>query len=211
MKDWKIEVQYKTLPKATLPFETLSYISRASKAGTFNTVVPLNAETMDLIRGSEISFIYKGEKRFSGKIVNKTPDFERGVIKFQGLDWTGLIFDREISFMPYDESVYSYDGTDYWDWNVNTPPGRLDELEGSEIIKQILKHYMGDGINDYFFNLDMMDASLTKKRWRFEVETMGNAFGKIASVLEASTTRFGYNWWIDAYKRFWLRRYGDEV
>jgi len=211
IEDWEIEVSFKNLPTYRIPYYSWSYTSRASKPGVFSATMPLNAETMDLLRGSELGFIYKGERMFEGKVVNKTPNFDSGVVALKGLDWNGILFDRQIGFQGYDDSVYAYAGADYWDWNKSKPPGQSVEIEGSALIKLIMRHYLGEDIDDYFFDITNIEAGLTKKKWRFEGESVGESFSKIASVMQASTTRFGYNWWVDAYKRFWLKRFGDSI
>jgi len=219
-EDWEIEVGFRNMPVYRIPWQSFSTTSKASNPGVFDAVIPLNTETMDLLRGSDISFLYKGDRRWSGKILDKTPDFERGVIKLQGTDWNGLIFDRQIAFQAYDTSVYSLDGTDEWDWDKTLPPGQNIDIEGSALIKMILQHYMGKGVNPtihttdedlYGFDVSLMQGSVNKDRWRFDGEQMGNAFSKIASIMQSSTSRFGYNWWIDAYKRFNLFPYGDTI
>jgi hypothetical protein len=210
-KEWEVEVAFKNMASYRIPYNDFSYTSRGSKPGQFTLTVPLTQETMDVLRGSEVSLIYKGEKAFTGKVVNKTPKENTREVILMGTDWNGILYGRDISFQGYDESVYNFDGSDDWDWDTSLPPGRNLEIEGSALIKLMLRNYFGEDSNDEFFNVDNMEGSITRKKWRFEGESIGESFSKVASMMQASTTRFGYNWWIDPYKRFWLKRYGDTI
>lgn len=211
LEDWEVQVGFKNLPVYKIPWSSFDYTSAASDAGQFKLTVPLTGENMDLLRGSMLSFLYKGEKRFTGKIIDKVPNFDQGYIILTGLDWNGLLFDRQISFQGYDDSVYSYDRTDYWDWSYAEPPGENIVMEGSALMKLMLRTYMGKDINDYFFDLSNMEGSINQHKWRFEGESIGESFSKVASVMQSSNIRFGYNWWVDPYDKFWLKRYGDSI
>lgn len=220
ISDWEVKVKFKNFAEYLIEFESLRYLWAASKPGNFGLAVPLNAETMDILRGSEVTFLFKGEEAFTGKITNKIPNFESKIITFEGLDWPGLMSERQISFMSYDKTGYSWASgaaDDSWDYAGGTTgvPGMIQDLEGAELILLLLRHFTGRDINDTEFgdptNMPYVDRSITRKQWIFEGETLTQSIEKVAKVMQASNLRFGYNFWVDGKKNWWLRRYGDQV
>lgn len=218
--DWEVKVKFKNFAEYLIEFESLRYLWAASKPGNFGLAVPLNAETMDILRGSEVTFLFKGEEAFTGKITNKIPNFDSKIITFEGLDWPGLMNERQISFMSYDKSGYSWaDGPADDSWNYaggdTGVPGMIQDMEGAELILLLLRHYTGRDITDTEFgdpeDMPYVDRSITRKQWIFEGETLTQSIEKVAKVMQASDLRFGYNFWVDGKKNWWLRRYGDQV
>lgn len=218
--DWEVSVQFKNFAEYLIDFESLRYVWAASKPGNFGLVVPLNTETMDILRGSEVTFLFKGEEAFTGKITNKMPDFESGVITLEGLDWPGLMNERQISFMSYDFAGYEWAGgsaDDSWSYagGATGVPGMIQDMEGAELILLLLRHFTGKDINDTEFgdptDMPYVDRSITRKQWIFEGETLTQSIEKVAKVMQASNLRFGYNFWVDGKKKWWLRRYGDQM
>lgn len=220
LADWDVEIHFKNFAKYNVPWESIRYKWAASKPGDFTIVVPLNSDTVDILRGSEITIYYLGEPVYAGKITNKTPNYDSGIITLEGLDWLGLLNERQISFQTYDESGYDWAGgsaDDSWDYGgLSTGvPGILNEMEGADIIIRMLRHFTGEDITDTEFgdpdDMPYVERSITWKKWRFEGETLTQSFQKNAKVMQASNLRFGYNFWVDGSKNWWLRRYGDQI
>lgn len=184
---------------------------------------------MDILRGSEVTFLYKGEEAFTGKITNRVPDENSGIITLEGLDWLGLLNERQISFMGYQTRLnsctvsgagYSWDdgtGGDTWAYagDATGVPGMMQDLEGADLILRMLRHFTGRDMTDTEFgdpdNMPYVERSITYKPWRFEGETLFQSIDKVAKVMQASSLRFGYNFWVDGKKNWWLRRYGDQI